>query len=176
MLTVHFSGPQTTPWYRLGGFSVIFLFTESCLFAYPRRYTVASRPLSTSLLVVHVFRLSIVAFLVGITVGSQLIPSRCRNGDEESLPLLGDDSSRNNNNRWGGYSTIHDVTTPRAESPNHHCVKPSDELIGLVKVRQPIASTISKTYCAAVLPPFLLASAQAASAASLYRNRSLPID
>lgn len=140
----HLSGHQATPWYHFGGFSIIYIFTESYLLAYPQRQTNARRSLSHVLSVVHTFRLGIITLLVGTTISSKLIPGRCRNSDEESLPLLQDDGGQSNDHQRQNYSTIHDTAASCTNSPNRDCAGSEGELNDPIKVCQPMISTIPK--------------------------------
>lgn len=133
---VYFNGREAARWYPLGGFSMIYLFTESCLLAFSQRRGNLGASLSVALIVAHAFRLSVVAFLVCITVGSQLIPNRCRNRDEETLPLLRDDGEQNNGNRPGGYNTLHDSTARHTQRPGSQRAGTEDGSIDPIKVRQ----------------------------------------
>lgn len=88
-------------WYPLGGCSAIYLVAEALLLAFRSPSVIPV----TILNVVRIFRLVTLILLVGIVAISQAIPIRCRPVDEERVPLLRDDRTRNPDDAYP-YGTI----------------------------------------------------------------------
>lgn len=121
----------TTSWYPLGGYSIMYLFTESFLLASPWRPGDSQKAVAIVYLVVKIFRLLFIALLVAVTVGSCLVPKRCQPGDEETLPLLRDDGGQGTQRC---YNTIPNGTEPQGQNSDSQGTEASKEPNNTVKV------------------------------------------